>query len=145
MYFRLTAVALLLAICNPDIGNAKSLQEINAEKLKTCHPQLAQVVTVVSLLTPIRVVTCYRTKKQQNKAYYRGNSKVLWPSSKHNRAPALAVDIIPAKFHYRSIGAFHILADLMRVIGKQHGLTIIWGGDWRMRDYSHFEIRADQI
>ena len=117
----------------------------NINKLKTCNPQLARLVITISLLVPLRVVECHRNKADQNKAYKQKKSKAPWPHSKHNQTPSLAVDIIPARFGYRSVAAFYMVADLMKSIGAANNMKIIWGGDWKMRDYSHFEIWVQKI
>lgn len=43
----------------------------------------------------VMVVCAYRNKSMQDKAFKEGKSKLKWPNSAHNKAPAQAVDICP--------------------------------------------------
>lgn len=74
-------------------------------RLATCDPRLQQLVTAVAakvdagallpLVSDISVACGYRGEAEQNDAYRRGASKTPWPRSKHNKVPALAVDLWP--------------------------------------------------
>lgn len=93
----------------------------------------------------------YRTPSRQDKLYGQGRSRELLKregidpaysapllpvvtfathvTGKHCRCEALDVDLRPYPMHHWCIIAHHF---------KKHGFK--WGGDWRMKDYNHFEF-----
>jgi len=91
------------------------------------------------------VVVCgYRDEAEQLKAYDAGNSRLLYPKSKHNTKPSLAVDIAPyknGKIPWDDIHAFHELAGRVLETASLLGYPLVWGGHWTsFKDYPHFEI-----
>lgn len=62
--------------------------------------------------------------------------------SYHNFYPARAFDIgfkdTKNKMDW-DLNLFHKFA----VIAKKHNPKVIWGGDWKFKDYPHFEIHPD--
>ena len=128
-------------------------------RLETCDQRWLPVMHDAIRYMDISVLCGHRGKADQNKAYQDGKSKLIWPNSKHNRMPSLAIDVAPWDKDLRGIDwdnrpRFAYMAGLIIGIGAGHGLTIRWGGDWdmdgEMRDHSfhdlpHFEITEGRI
>jgi len=68
-------------------------------RLGTCHEDL-QLLMREALVDPdcpydITVLEGHRGKERQNRAVAEGRSRLLWPKSKHNSMPSMAVDVAP--------------------------------------------------
>lgn len=86
-----------------------------------------------------KVICLYRSPQEQLRLYTQGRTKpgrkITWTKhSKHNEGRAFDVAILingritwDYKYYLR-----------LGELGKQTDL--IWGGDWKVRDYGHFEI-----
>jgi peptidoglycan L-alanyl-D-glutamate endopeptidase CwlK len=65
------------------------------------------------------------------------NKPITW-TLKSNHMTGRAVDIVPLtsndKPNWNDISTYQKIAD----IAKKHGIQ--WGGDWKERDYPHFEL-----
>ena len=87
------------------------------------------------------ILTCgYRTQKEQDELYAKGRTasgkKVTWTRrSKHTKR--IAFDVAVFKYGRISWEPRDYLE--LGEIGKTLGLT--WGGDWKVRDYCHFELK----
>jgi len=97
----------------------------------------------------VSVVYGHRDKKTQDILYHKGYSKLKYPKSKHNKAPSMAVDVVPYPTGYKDLREFWILAGMIKLISAQHGVALRWGRDWDMDndlddqtfdDYAHWEI-----
>lgn len=122
------------------------------ERLSQCHPDLQSICHEVIGQFDFTVICGHRDKQAQNRAFSQGKSKLRYPESKHNRVPALAVDIAP----YRDGGiawddtrSFYYLAGLVKGIAASRGIVLRWGGDWdsdgcfsdqSFNDLPHFEL-----
>ena len=132
----------------------------SSSTLATCHEDLRVTMEAVVLIRDCSIICGIRTKKEQDTAFDLGNSKVKWPSSKHNitaqRSVSHAVDIVPWPEQYTDRIAMIYLAGV--VLGVAETLyrkgtinhKIRWGGDWDMDrnmknnkfdDLWHFELR----
>jgi peptidoglycan LD-endopeptidase CwlK len=89
----------------------------------------------------IEVVCAYRSPQEQERLYATGRSqpgrKVTWVKhSKHTERTAFDI----AVYHQGKItwepDRYKSLGLLAKRVG---GLT--WGGDWKVRDYGHFELK----
>lgn len=109
-------------------------------RLSEVDGRLARVVLAAAERMPLMVICGYRDRAAQDAAVKAGNSKLPWPRSKHNRRPALAVDIAPLPLDWQDVKAFERLGAVMLDEAKRLGVGITWGGSWRMRDLPHFEI-----
>jgi hypothetical protein len=93
---------------------------------------------------------------EQNAAFESGNSTLKYPLSKHNKKPALAIDIIPYPLGWKASdeqfvymgGLFLGIAAILKKTNFIHH-NIRWGGDWnrnndltdqKLIDRAHFEI-----
>jgi len=88
-----------------------------------------------------KIICGYRSQEAQDKLYSQGRStpgkKVTWTKrSRHTAGIAFDVAVLKEyRISWRPKDYFRI-----GQIGKSIGLT--WGGDWKVRDYGHFELTA---
>ena len=96
-------------------------------------------------------------KKDQDKFFDEGKTKVKWPDGKHNKTPSEAVDSVPYPIDWNDRERFigygcYVLggvADALYSAGKMKH-KVRWGGDWNhtdreftpqnFNDYPHFEL-----
>jgi peptidoglycan L-alanyl-D-glutamate endopeptidase CwlK len=87
----------------------------------------------------------HRGREEQEKAFKEKKTKVIYPHSKHNKLPSMAVDVAPypIKWDNKHLNRFYCFAGF--VLGaayqlKKQGVIshdIGWGGDWDGdRDFS---------
>ncbi len=116
------------------------------QRLLTCDKRLQQLMQAVIKEQDIVVICGHRGEQEQNEAYEKGTSQLSYPYSKHNSDPSRAVDIAPyhadePHIHWENVGEFIELSKIIKLIAKNLGINIIWGGDWKMKDYPHYEIK----
>jgi peptidoglycan L-alanyl-D-glutamate endopeptidase CwlK len=137
-------VAAGLAFGSPSGVEAKPVQTISQQMFRGVSSELASKMKQLEALAKkeniqFKVICGYRSPAEQNRLYAQGRTipgrKVTWTKhSKHNDGKAF--DIVMLKngradwntSSYRRIGE----------LGKQLGL--VWGGDWKVGDFGHFEI-----
>lgn len=121
--------------------------------LKECHTDLQILFNEVLKIIDHSIVCGFRGKKEQDKAFESGNSKVKFPHGKHNSFPSNAVDAYPYPIDYKDkeriiyfAGIVMGVAEKLYEAGKiTH--KIKWGGDWNGDndlkdgwDWGHFEL-----
>lgn len=118
--------------------SAKSL-----ERLNSCHKDLQRLMNAVIQEQDIIILCGHRGKEEQDKAYKDGFSKLRFPASKHNKLPSMAVDIAPYKngINWEDIEGFKKLSKIVFKKAKELKIDIEWGGNWKMRDYPHWELK----
>lgn len=118
-------------------------------KLSTCHADLQRLVREVARHFDISVLVGFRTEKEQEAAFAAGTSKQQWPSSPHNKLPALAVDIAPYPIDWEDLRRFYYLGGFVVATAQRLGIPLRWGGDWNgnfdikdqnFNDLPHFEL-----
>lgn len=116
-------------------------------KLATCDVRLQQLITDVMAhvdsgalaaddVHDLTVLCGYRGKAEQDKAFRDGASKLLYPHSKHNRVPAMAVDIAPFPLDWQNTARFEAVRKLVLERASALGIrirVISW-------DLPHFEL-----
>lgn len=123
-----------------------SLGPTSRRRLAECHPDLQRLVQAVAegvdagelapAVTDVTVLCGFRGQKDQNAAFAAGTSKLRWPSSKHNRTPAEAVDLAPYPVDWQNLAAFSALRGY--VLGVARGLGIpLRVIEW---DRPHYEL-----
>ncbi|GIW77867.1 MAG: peptidase [Phycisphaerae bacterium] len=126
-----------------------SFSRISLERLETVDPRLREVLEEAIKHFDFTVLCGHRGKEEQNRLYSSGRTKVMWPDSKHNTYPSLAVDVAPYPIDWGDRERFYYLAGLIMGIAASKGLRLRWGGDWdmdgkfddnRFDDLPHFEI-----
>lgn len=119
------------------------------QHLATCHTDIRKVCEQLIKTYDFSVTCGHRGKADQDAAFKKGNSKVRFPNSPHNKLPSLAVDIVPYPADWNDIGrfkemaaAFFAVANLLKERGEiTHEFE--WGGNWRtLKDYPHFEVQV---
>lgn len=117
--------------------------------LEHAHPAWSTILGEVLTYMDVTVICTHRTQEEQEAAYAKGNSKLRWPNSKHNTYPSIAVDVVPYPLNWNNTKRFGYMAGLIVAIGKKHGYTVRWGGDWdrdgetqdqNFHDLPHFEL-----
>jgi peptidoglycan L-alanyl-D-glutamate endopeptidase CwlK len=81
----------------------------------------------------ISLICGHRGEAEQNEHFANGTSKLQWPDGNHNQYPSKAVDFQPyplPRTKKKLWAALAYCAGRAIEIGKRHGLTIRWGGDW---------------
>lgn len=123
-------------------------------RLYTCEPRLIMLFSKVVEIVDCTVICGYRNEAEQNEAYANNKSKVMFPNSKHNRIPSMAIDVAPyypgTKIRWEDAKGFIHFAGVVRGIASEVNVPIRWGGDWdgdfdlldqEFNDLPHFELR----
>lgn len=136
-----------------------SFGEKSLAKLKTCHPDIQKVMHEAIKHFDFTVIYGHRTPEEQFELYKQGrrlDSSGKWvkvgktvtnldgksKKSNHNYSPSRAVDIAPYPIDWNNISRFQKMAEVVKKAAETVGVKIVWGGDWKMRDYPHFEVKA---
>lgn len=129
-------VLLLLLIINRAEACSKTTVKITPE-LQVKYNQLREKANAEGIY--YKIICSYRTQKDQDQLYAKGRTetgeKVTWTrQSRHTEGVAFDVVIFKEdQISWKPEDYFKLGA-----IAKRLGLT--WGGDWKVRDYGHFEI-----
>lgn len=118
-------------------------------KLNTCHPDLQKLFLEVIQTTDCTIVEGYRTKYEQDKAFFNGNSQVKYPNGNHNEFPSRAVDVWPFPVPKKSDGSiddnspvWDNFARKVFEVAESLGIDVIWGGNWEtLVDKPHWELK----
>ena len=121
----------------------------STNRLLTCHKDLEWLFCAVVKDYDCTILTGYRGRKAQNKAFNEGRSKIRFPDGKHNKKPSIAVDVAPWPVDWTDTKRFYHFAGYVQGVAESVGIPIRWGGDWD-RDYDlndqsfndlvHFEL-----
>jgi peptidoglycan L-alanyl-D-glutamate endopeptidase CwlK len=123
-----------------------SLGKVSQNKLSTCHVELQRFVRALEKsidadplphCSDITVLCGWRGKEEQDEAFRRGTSKLVWPKSKHNRMPySLAVDLAPYPVDWKNTAGFEEL--------RKRALQVATAEDVHIRviswDLPHYEL-----
>jgi len=98
------------------------------------HPTLVHYLDrALQEVADISLICGHRNQADQMKAYFSGNSTLMWPQGKHNSLPSLAVDFRPypmPKFKAKVWAALAYTAGRIIQMAAEDGVKIRWGGDW---------------
>jgi peptidoglycan L-alanyl-D-glutamate endopeptidase CwlK len=95
------------------------------------------------------VIEGHRGEERQNFLFDSEQSKVRYPSGKHNAVVSLAADVVPYPVDWEDGERFALFAGYVKGIAEMMGLKIRWGGDWngdfytkdtKFFDAPHFEL-----
>ncbi len=136
-----------------DMENDFKWSDSSLKKLKDCDNRIQQVINkaLAKGLIDITVTCGHRGEQAQNEAYAKKTSKLKYPDSKHNKQPALAIDIVPCiKGRERQWLDYCFMAGIVLSVAKDEGIKMRWGGNWDMDgnilfdqafdDGAHFEL-----
>lgn len=125
------------------------------QRLASSHPDLQKVMMKVIDRYDVTIVCGHRSELDQKDAYDKGLSQVLFPNSKHNSFPSLAIDVAPyitaeGEIPWSDTEAFAKMAGYIMAVADMEGVSLRWGGDWdgdnrtddeNFRDRPHFELK----
>lgn len=139
------------------------LSERSLNNLKGVDERLVKIVKRAIEITEqdFVVIEGLRTKEQMMINYGKGRTaselavhgipasyakpkeaKVTWLSdpfsSKHGKG--LAVDIVPNPVDWSDISKFKKINEAMQASAKEFGIKLSYGGDWKNKDYPHWEL-----
>ena len=123
--------------------------ERSLANLDTCHPLLQDLFHEVIKHFDCTVIEGHRTRERQMELFHAGQSKLMWPNSKHNRDPSWAVDVVPYPIDWNDTEMFYYFGGFVKGTAKQMGINLRWGGDWdgdntfvdqSFHDLPHFEL-----
>ena len=126
-----------------------SFSKQSLDKLSTCDSRLQELFNEVVKHTDCSVLCGHRTKIEQDEALNKGNSKVVWPNSKHNTSPSKAIDVVPSPIDWNDKHRFYMFVGFVRGIAAKMGIKIRCGADWNgnmdwkdqnFHDLPHFEL-----
>lgn len=118
----------------------------------TLDKRLKKIVDDILHYTDVSLVTGYRNRIDQDTAFRNGHSQLQYPQSKHNKYPAVAVDIAPWPYPEKDTelwGQLGYIAGVAIMCAERYGVELRWGGDWNQNgtvtdnnfdDLFHFEI-----
>lgn len=122
------------------------------------HPDLTKLINEAIRNTPIdfTIVEGVRTVKRQQDLYAQGRTEpgqivtnVDGITTLSNHQPKIdgyghAVDLYPyfnKSVQVNAVNELKIIAGHILSVSCQLGIKIEWGGNWKMRDYPHFELK----
>lgn len=122
-------------------------------RLDQCHPDLQRLFREVVKYHDCTVICGHRGKEEQEEAFRTGRSKLRFPRSKHNKFPALAVDVVPYPIDWKDTSRFYFFAGYVLGVAQRMGINIRWGGDFNRDlnlkndsfiDMPHFELVIEE-
>jgi len=138
------------------------LGQTSLSNLKGIHPRLVKAITEAIANTPVPFIITegVRTTERQKELYAQGrimpgpvvtNCDGLVDKSNHQLKEdgyGYAIDLYPyicghIRIHEPYVPEIlQIIAIHIKETAQKFGIPISWGGDWEMKDYSHFELQA---
>ena len=125
------------------------------KNLKSCHADLQRIFNYVLRGFDCTIVQGVRDEKTQNKYFKEKKTQLKYPKSKHNKAPSMAVDVVPYPIDWKDGDRMKHFAGYVKGIAaimlSKSLIThsVRWGGDWdndtqlkdnKFQDYPHFEL-----
>lgn len=119
------------------------------ERLESCDIRLQNIFNEVIKRWDCSIICGHRSEYDQNRAYKTGNSRLMFPKSKHNSSPSVAIDVAPYPIDWNDVIAFAHFAGYVIRVAEDQGIKLRWGGDWdgdkfnkdqSFNDLPHFEI-----
>jgi peptidoglycan LD-endopeptidase CwlK len=118
--------------------------ERSLRNMAQLHPKLQTVLNEAIKTYDFTIICGNRGRADQEEAFRTGKSKAHFGQSPHNYLPALAADCIPYPFveaDWKDEARFAEMARAILAAGDKVGVPLTWGGDWKMHDTPHFELR----
>lgn len=115
------------------------------KRLLECDPKLRKIMNEAIKHYDFSILCGHRGKQAQNKAYYSGFSTLMFPKSRHNKKPSLAVDIAPYPIDWSNSARFYTLAGVVKLVAKQLKIRYSWGGNWKnFKDLPHYQVKQGE-
>jgi peptidoglycan L-alanyl-D-glutamate endopeptidase CwlK len=116
--------------------------KFSKNNLKGADPRLQKLFNEVIKGYDCRVICSVRGKEEQNRLVKEGKSQLIFPKSKHNKTPSLAVDVIPYPVDWNDIDRFIHFGGYVQGVADTLGIKITWGGNWKsFKDYPHYQLK----
>lgn len=127
------------------------------DNLNGIHPDMVKIMHEAIRTTPVdfTITDGVRTVEQQQKLYAQGrtapgavvtNCDGIKSKSNHQAKAdgyGYAVDLYPyvnGKVQVNDVANLSRIAAHIKAVAGRLGIKIEWGGDWKMKDYPHFEL-----
>lgn len=129
------------------------------ENLSTCHLDLKCLFRDVIEVIDCSIISGYRDPEEQFSLFKKGRiqEKNRWvvqdrlkvvtykdgynKKSKHNESPSMAVDVMPYPIDWNNIERIKLFAEQVQQIAENINIDVVWGGDWKWKDYPHWQLR----
>lgn len=140
MSVRNKALGALCAVCVAASGYIFSTRSLN--NLAEVNPKLQAVAECALQQSPVDFVVVDGGRTEAEHKNNVANGKSWIKRSKHQ--DGLAIDVAAyvqgkitydAKYYYK-------IADAFQACALQTNTPITWGGDWKVKDLMHFELRG---
>lgn len=121
------------------------------DNLSNVDKRLVDICNELIKEVDFTVIEGHRSLERQLELYQQGFSQIdgITKKGKHNYLPSRAIDIIPYKKGHNpfdgskeSNDMFKDLAIRFKRVANKLNIKVEWGGDWKMRDYPHFELKG---
>lgn len=134
-----------------------SFSQRSKNNLLFIHPDLVKVMNEAIKNSPIDFIITdgIRSIEEQRKLYNQGRTtpgKIVTNADGVNNKSnhqvksdgyGYAVDLYPfynGSAQLNDAKSLKVIADHIKSVAKQLGVAIQWGGDWKFKDYPHFEL-----
>jgi peptidoglycan L-alanyl-D-glutamate endopeptidase CwlK len=117
------------------------LSSRSLDRMQGVHPDLVNVVLRAIKITEVDfgVTEGMRTIEKQREYVARGASKTM--NSRHLTGHAVDLVAYVGGAVSWDWPHYHKIAAAMKSAAKEHGVAIVWGGDWStFKDGPHFEL-----
>lgn len=120
------------------------------EKLIGVNPELIKVLNKSLELTPMDfcIVQGVRTQEYQDKLYAQGRTEpgkiVTWTKdSRHIGGFAIDFAAMPHGVVSWNDSFYASIAEAIKQASVELNIPIVWGGDWKTKDWGHIELNSD--
>ena len=114
----------------PQAASTSTFSKSSKLTLEEVHPLLQRVLIDARKKIAFELLDGRRNRKDQEKAFNGGFSKVHFGNSAHNYTPALAVDFTPVSpFNWNDLSKFIAIGKVIAASAKALGQSIRWLGD----------------
>lgn len=134
-----------------------SFSQRSKNNLLFIHPDLVKVMNEAIKNSPIDFIITdgIRSTEEQRKLYNQGRTtpgKIVTNADGVNNKSnhqvktdgyGYAVDLYPfynGSAQLNDAKSLKVIADHIKSVAKELGIAIQWGGDWKFKDYPHFEL-----
>ena len=131
-----------------------TLNERSERNLAGVHPLLVKIVREAAQKCSFTVTEGVRTVQRQQELYAQGRTtagkivtNVDGVNAKSNHQPkedgyGYAVDIYANPINVDDTVNIAAIAAHIKIAALNNGVKVEWGGDWKMKDYPHFELKV---
>ena len=132
--------------------------EKSKQRLETCDEKIQMLFKEVIKHRDCTVLCGHRSAEEQFELYKQGRAEIngVWQIvdkkkvvtnvdgskkvSMHNYIPSKAVDVAPYPIDWKDLDKWKDFVGFVKGVASQLGVRIINGGDWKMKDYPHWQL-----